>query len=882
MEFALLPVHRGHPPIAIPRTKYFPHQRYDGGSWASYPSRIGKPITAWDGKTLDLQEYHRMMRVNPTSLEDLQPFIQTWLYFGLLAEFLSVNLSGLGINSPVAGGQAIVTAIYEATLVQDGDKTNVRMDDDTLNSFLQSTRSRLPKDPATRKSYYEHLNLCLSYTNLILSALPIEFDHSVKCSISALAELLMYTVNLGFQHLGVKQGFGRFWNANFLDKEAKDSMKNHGWCVSDITRLEAKYKSVQGLHTARMMDKSLPRRNHQSCSESVCKYFQVNMREFQLAHQEDGCSCSPLEVDGEDLTKILRKDGIFPLLHFTGDLHNLEVELVEFALGVPYVAISHVWADGLGNPKSNSLNRCKLHHLGKLVASIDSNGLGEGTPLIWLDTLVSPALDGDGKQLAIEKIRLVYKQAKHVLVLDAGLMSYTASDQEEFEQLTRIFTSGWMRRLWTLQEGALAKSLYFQFADKAVSLTALMESLSRKCNQVKNLAIFTDLWAEFQGLVSFFHPVPGPESYDKWGLARLDQSLKFRSLSVSTDESLCIGTLMSLNMREILDVEDKEKRMQKVWELIAEKNGGIPRQVIFLEEPRIDVPGWRWASRSLLVWLNGAHDLVNTRILRWTESQMGKRTDRGLLVQYPGYRIKIATEDREQPQLWPGFTRLPELDILFRDKDSGLWYRILDKEYSRLSLTWTEDEKLSYNKLRLFPLHDLADTDNAVLIINHIGGPFLEPNEGYLGTVVASTPSESPEEGIAVSSGRIVLITPVREETRYMYDTLRRLAVQFQTDNLVKRHMDIYTRLVESYHDSLDLLMAATENSEELAGSVKQLRARMKQIVVKVAATDAKFVQAVDTAGQGALEHIWVWIYNFVASDYVGEYVPNDQVWLVG
>lgn len=71
--------------------------------------------------------------------------------------------------------------------------------------------------------------------------------------------------------------------------------------------------------------------------------------------------------------------------------------------------------------------------------------------LIWLDTLCCPAADSRGKKKAIEKMRMVYQQAKHVLVFDRGLMAYQSNLLSIAEQQIRIFTSRWMRRLWTLQ-----------------------------------------------------------------------------------------------------------------------------------------------------------------------------------------------------------------------------------------------------------------------------------------------------------------------------------------------------------------------------------------------------------------------------------------------
>ena len=374
-------------------------------------------------------------------------------------------------------------------------------------------------------------------------------------------------------------------------------MRTHGWCPSDIARAEAKYLSIQSLFLVRMLDKSLPRRDHSQCTDSFCNLYQINMGEYEARHQHEGCSCEQLEVDSDHLSEILRKDNCYPLLRLEGDLHNLRAELVEYSDQTPYVAISHVWADGLGNPNANSLHRCKLLHLRELVTGVtesdpEKTWKASETPLIWLDTLCCPAQDGEGKQTAIEKIRLVYRQAKHVLVLDAGLMSYSAFTQEVPEFLARVFTSSWMRRLWTLQEGALAKSLYFQSADKALSLGDLGGAIIKLgSTSMRHKSILMDFVKEFMSIQSFFLNPPTTLV----PLSQLDQSLHFRSVSVATDEPLCIGTLMSLDLRAILAVNPKDDRMQKVWELIANKRGGLPARIIFFEEPKIPVKGWRWA-----------------------------------------------------------------------------------------------------------------------------------------------------------------------------------------------------------------------------------------------------------------------------------------------
>ncbi|KAH3359488.1 hypothetical protein KXV52_005576, partial [Aspergillus fumigatus] len=91
-----------------------------------------------------------------------------------------------------------------------------------------------------------------------------------------------------------------------------------------------------------------------------------------------------------------------------------------------YVAISHVWADGMGNRAANWLPECQLDRITHLVENVqwegrrplpedpnNSDGVG-----FWMDALCVPAVDKDRKRKAIRNMRHVYSNAKAVLVLD--------------------------------------------------------------------------------------------------------------------------------------------------------------------------------------------------------------------------------------------------------------------------------------------------------------------------------------------------------------------------------------------------------------------------------------------------------------------------------
>jgi hypothetical protein len=76
-------------------------------------------------------------------------------------------------------------------------------------------------------------------------------------------------------------------------------------------------------------------------------------------------------------------------------------------------------------------------------------------------------------------IAVPYRKAKQVLVLDGYLQSVESKLLSPVEVFARVFCCTWMRRLWTLQESRLAREVWFQFADGAVEVRAIWESLSQ-------------------------------------------------------------------------------------------------------------------------------------------------------------------------------------------------------------------------------------------------------------------------------------------------------------------------------------------------------------------------------------------------------------------
>lgn len=122
-----------------------------------------------------------------------------------------------------------------------------------------------------------------------------------------------------------------------------------------------------------------------------------------------------------------------------------------------FVALSHVWADGLGNPHAMRLLHCQVSRLRNLVEELqavtrteDPDARSRWNPelYLWCDTLCCP-IEAPHKGKALDKLVDVYRSATNVLVLDQSIEKFRYAELDPLEAGARLATSRWTQRLWT-------------------------------------------------------------------------------------------------------------------------------------------------------------------------------------------------------------------------------------------------------------------------------------------------------------------------------------------------------------------------------------------------------------------------------------------------
>lgn len=217
------------------------------------------------------------------------------------------------------------------------------------------------------------------------------------------------------------------------------------------------------------------------------------------------------------------------------------------------------------------------------------------------------------KKKSIQSMREIYGESVAVLIIDPWLMSIPSTASVS-EICYRIYASGWSRRLWTHQEGFLAREVYYQLQDKPVKLPDVDELAKDFQKKMAYQGYPIGFPLQASGKTSFYYTtvktiVNGiqegriPQD-NKWILyGHLADSLGYRSTSNIDDELLCVASVIGSNVKAYakLEVEKSRKRTAELrMKAFLEEIGRFRQGIIFNNYERLTIPGFRWAPVSLL------------------------------------------------------------------------------------------------------------------------------------------------------------------------------------------------------------------------------------------------------------------------------------------
>ena len=106
--------------------------------------------------------------------------------------------------------------------------------------------------------------------------------------------------------------------------------------------------------------------SHERCrSESSCVAYNVDLNNYETRHHLscDRNNCEDVTVPYDNLVQLIRNGSVPLVTLHRSDHSHLSIKVHKRRKSTSYTAISHVWADGLGNPHNNSLPSYQLQYL---------------------------------------------------------------------------------------------------------------------------------------------------------------------------------------------------------------------------------------------------------------------------------------------------------------------------------------------------------------------------------------------------------------------------------------------------------------------------------------------------------------------------------------
>jgi hypothetical protein len=148
--------------------------------------------------------------------------------------------------------------------------------------------------------------------------------------------------------------------------ETRADLLAKGWCPRQVESLERKFSATTFAFFSTIERSPFRLNVHEACRDrDQCVAFNTDPSDYEVKHVMIDCMCSMVVTPHEQLTKVLRA-GAIPLIEIeqgndTGTSWRLQVH--PRTRKSQYVAVSHVWADGLGNPFANALPLCQIRKL---------------------------------------------------------------------------------------------------------------------------------------------------------------------------------------------------------------------------------------------------------------------------------------------------------------------------------------------------------------------------------------------------------------------------------------------------------------------------------------------------------------------------------------
>jgi hypothetical protein len=254
--------------------------------------------------------------------EEIAGFIQSWLYFGLLAVVSGETIDGHNFSTAGKGWPTILDSkLVTSKLV------NIRFDElrlpwERCKPIVVSQRLMLFK--AGEAVIWVENHFIEQGSDLVDLVLL-----SVKILIGTIARSYDYARDdkttgerwMKFRQLWHDVAQRRSDRLKPASRALATKMIETGWCVHQIHKILATFNYQAAYFFARLPRPVSARLEHKLCSKNSCKGWDSKPGDTHARHEIEGCTCSTITVSSVEVANIIRGNQV-PLVSIEEDLHG--------------------------------------------------------------------------------------------------------------------------------------------------------------------------------------------------------------------------------------------------------------------------------------------------------------------------------------------------------------------------------------------------------------------------------------------------------------------------------------------------------------------------------------------------------------------------------
>ena len=342
------------------RCPYLCIEQWDGGDFRTFAQRKGKMSLVPDHLRLHssalASDGPYLEGLYPSKSKELEPFLQTWLFFGLASEFLGYNKGSQSGSQFQDSAEALVQisklhALCIAEELHGGSKYLISSP--IIDMVREDAARRISLKSAPSMERLQYLGECVKFASFLLNSIQENLGHTTRCAIAGLGEVLTIglhrVVNLAYPGLMLASTGCTNWYAGYLKpgQEIDSRMLQQGWCPSMIEKIRTQSHGLLTMHYISQLKLYGNKKDHSRCNPTSCQAFQIDFEAYQPSHTNLNCQCgSVYEIDESVLGDILKRTDSFPVLRIQrpagGTDKNVQLIPETWRPGMPYVALSHV------------------------------------------------------------------------------------------------------------------------------------------------------------------------------------------------------------------------------------------------------------------------------------------------------------------------------------------------------------------------------------------------------------------------------------------------------------------------------------------------------------------------------------------------------------